>query len=149
MVKTYELSEFIFLLRLGLWGGGEITGLGYVSKTRGATGEIGNAGLTGMCLGSGVMLENSRSDLPGESNLVFSIYEPYTGDYRFQVVTANCDGDIKRMLLAILDGTEWINDRGGRKIREYVSLQSKRRYGVEHKSLRSGLLPTVKRMNQR
>lgn len=145
MMKVYELSEFIFLLRLGLWSGGEIASLGYVTAARNADGDGGIAGLGGIWLGSGITLEHSRPNPSGETELTFSIYEPYTGEYRFLAVAASCGEDIERLIFTITEEAERTNRRGARKPQEHESLQSKRRYIAQHSSPRSGAVPTTRR----
>ena len=88
-MKQYELSEFVFLLRLGLWNGGDVAGIGYISKVRDAEAMQAYAGCIGMRLGSDVMLEHSRTNAYGETEMTFSVYDPYTGSYRCQAVTAH------------------------------------------------------------
>jgi hypothetical protein len=145
-MKKYELSEFIFLLRLGVWRGGEIVGIGYVSAARKGTEVDGLAGLMGFPLGSGVMLEQNRSYSYGETDMTFSVYDPYSGAYDRFTVTAGCDGNMEEVLLAVLNEAERENMiTSARKSAAYVSIRSKRKYVAEYSSMRGGKVPAPRK----
>lgn len=139
-MKTYELSEFISLLRLGLWSGGEISGLGHVSAASEASEISELSGLTGVWFGSGIMLESIEQDNVG-MKLTFSIYDPYEGGYNHFEVSASSVDTIGEVLQAIAEGKEGKEKRGGTQTYIGGSLREKRKYESTHTSIRSGTIP--------
>lgn len=152
-MKPYELSEFTFLLKLGLWSGGAVSGLGHVSAASKYADELPMAGLTGVWLGGGVTLERSEQE-----RLVLSVYDPYTG--RHNCFTASVDfnaaepedrpitmGAIENILTDILAREEKSARRGKRvaTFSEYTPLREKRRYEATYTSFRTGSIPTPRR----
>lgn len=133
-MKAYELSEFTSLLRLGLWSGGEIAGLGYVSVAREANGDPGLSGLTGVWFGNGIMLENIQPDNV-EMKLVFSLYDPYEGVYKYYNVYTYSAGSVEEVLQALTE------KRGGAQAYIGGSLREKRKYESTYTSIRSGTIP--------
>lgn len=147
-MKSYELSEFTFLLKLGLWSGGAVSGLGHVSAASNHHGEMPVAGMAGVWLGGGVMLES----MDGE-RLVFSVYDPYAGRYRCFDVSAELDtpeeaGErvtmamIEKSLTGILED-EIKNVRRGKHptVSDYTPWRDKRRYEATNYSFRTGSIP--------
>jgi hypothetical protein len=76
----YEVSEFITMLRLGLWTGGDISGVGRSSAARAVESGALEAGVWGMDMGRGVMLEHLEEGEQGQDALL-SVYNPYDGGY--------------------------------------------------------------------
>lgn len=99
-MKVYEMSEFIFMLRCGMWCGGSISGFGYISAARKTESVNVLAGLRGVRLSNSIMLERSVPRSFGETEMLFSVYDPYTGGYTFSEATANFKGDAGTALLS-------------------------------------------------
>jgi hypothetical protein len=144
-MEKCKLPEFICLLRLGLWGGGEVAGIGYVSTARsvGRTGSL--AAMTEFGLGCRIMMECGRSGVNGGAEMTFSVYNPYSGEYDFFAVTAERDDNMKELLHTMVKEVERESLLGPRLPREYVSLHSKRRYVAGYSSMRSGKIAVTKR----
>jgi hypothetical protein len=151
-MKNYELSEFISLLRLGVWCGGEVGGIGYVSAARSVESPTGGmAGVCGLWLGGGVMLEGDggRSE-PGTTGTVtggmtFSVFDPYTGRHNWWAVDTDLDDNPAELISAIIKEAERAWLLGPRLPREHVSLQNRRRHVAQFSSMRGGSLPTIRR----
>lgn len=145
-MKPCELSEFTFLLKMGLWSGGAVSGLGHVSAAS-KTDTLPMAGLAGLLLGGGVMLERSE-----EQRLIMSVYDPYDGRYRCFTVSADFNtssadrpvtmDEIEKALTMVLE-QETKNARRGKGLtfKEYTPWREKRRYEANYYSPRSGALP--------
>jgi hypothetical protein len=159
-MKKHELTELVFLLRLGLWSGGEVTGIGHVSAALPVAidfPELHTIGTTGLWLGGGVMLEsgkNNTSNMRGETGatsfagngaMTFSVFDPYTGGYNLWRVTTERDERPAELLAAIIAEAERERIFGRRLPREHVSLQSRRRHVAQFGNMRGGSLPTIRR----
>ncbi len=143
-MKTYRLTEFTSLLRLGLWSGGRIPGFGYLSVARQQAGGNAPAGIGGVWLGGGVTLESSRPDPEGSAILTFSIYDPYRGEYLFYGVSATLESEeVEESLETLLEQEGQLYRK--RKQNLYISFQQKRRYEAIHSSYRGGTVPTSRR----
>lgn len=155
-MRMYGLQEFAFLIGMGLWNGGVVQGLGHVAAARGHAEELPMAGLCGLALGAGVMLEKNAPGVCGGWELVLSVYDPYAGGYRFCEVSADFDmsGMPDRAMtqrevekaLAQIPGQE-VGDGGSKRrvSKEYTSLRDLKRYEASYSSYRTGRIPTSKR----
>lgn len=94
------MSEFIFMLRCGIWCGGNISGFGYISAARKTESVNVLAGLTGLRLSNSIMLERTIPRSFRKTELLFSMYDPYTGGYSFFAAITNCKGRISDMLVS-------------------------------------------------
>jgi hypothetical protein len=151
-MKPCELSEFTLLLKLGLWNGGAVSGLGYVSAATKHADGMPMVGLAGLWLGGGVTLESAEG-----GQLVLSVYEPYAGRYECFAVSAdfNMPGFAERpttlheiemaLAAAIEQETKAIRRGRGTTFSEYTSLRDKRRYQAAYTSVRTGSIPTPRR----
>lgn len=144
-MKTFALSEFTSLLRLELWNGGYLSGLGYVSPARKTGRDASLSGLTGLRLAGGVMLEDIRRE-GEESNLTFSVYDPYTGGYLFYETSAYSEGNTREAFQAfqvLWMGEEREAEKQRARITSSGSLfRDKLRYGSTQYSIRGGRIPT-------
>ncbi|NDV64651.1 hypothetical protein [Bacteroides sp. 224] len=136
-MKTYELSEFSFLLKLGLWTGGEVIGLGYVSSANKVSSNENTAGLSGIELSSGVRLEKQEMTGMSDMDLIFSVYEPYRGTYLFWSVSTNYTSNLEEVLFASAQQNENIKRKSTG--RTYTSFRNKSKY-IDHRTImtRSG-----------
>lgn len=146
-MKPCELSEFTFLLKLGLWSGGAVSGLGHVSAAS-KTDTLPMAGLCGLWLGGGVTLERSEGEM-----LVMSVYDPYTGRYKCFAVSADFNtsasvdrpatmDEIEKALTLVLEQEATRARRGkGTTFKEYTPWKEKRRYEATYYSARTGSIP--------
>ena len=125
-MKTYELPEFTFLLKLGLWTGGEVGSSGYISPATKTSFSGSMAGLTGIELSGGVRLEKYELSEMNGMSLFFSIYEPYRGTYQFWVVSADDVKNPEDILFAVAQQKETLKMKssGGK----YTSFRKKSKY---------------------
>ncbi len=141
-MKTYRIYEFASLLRLGLWSGGRIPELGYLSAARPAEGDSSLAGLGGRKIGNGITLEKYRPGEGSSTAMTFSVYDPYADRYDFYELTAtlSTEGEVYETIQTLLEQSGQIYTQGltGRSI----SLQERRRYQAIHSSWRSGQIAT-------
>lgn len=141
-MKTFALSEFTSLLRLELWNGGHLSGLGYVSPARKTNRDAGLSGLTGMRLAGGIMLEDIRREGEG-SNLIFSVYDPYTGGYIYYETSAYSEGNTCEAFQSLRTGEEREAEKQRARITSSGSLfRDKLRYGSTQYSIRGGRIPS-------
>gem|GEM_PF-4378177 len=141
-MKTYKIYEFTSLLRLGLWAGGRIPELGYLSAPRQTEGDSSLAGLSGTRLGNGITLEKNRPGEGGAFTVTFSVYDPYADRYVFYELTATLtqEGDVYETMQSLLEQSGQIYTQG--LTSRYISLQDRRRYHAVHSSWRSGTIAT-------
>ena len=153
-MKTYDLTEFTFLLKLGLWNGGRVSGLGYVSAAKASDG-ITIPGLNGIVLGSGIMLERSAPGPANDLQLTLSVYNPYAGRYDSYTVLADFNllgvkqlpttqDEIEKALTQVLEEIEQAVRRSG-NTGAYTPFREKLRYEAAHSSVRTGRIATPRR----
>ncbi len=141
-MKTYQLPEFAFLLKLGLWTGGHMGGFGYVSPAQ-KTFPSGNMyGISGISLNESVTLEKYEYSGSNILDLFFSVYEPYEGSYTCWKVSTAYLEDVETALFSVVTASGKVESYGGITWKEYAetSLQSKRRYVAAYSSMRSGAI---------
>lgn len=142
-MKTYDLTEFTFLLKLGLWNGGRVSGLGYVSAAKASDG-ITMSGLNGIVLGGGIMLERSAPGPANDLQLTLSVYNPYAGRYDSYTVLADFNLPGVKQLPTTQDEIEKAVRRSG-NTGAYIPFREKLRYEAAHSSVRTGRIATPRR----
>lgn len=82
MIKEYGLYDFLMLLQLGLWRGGKVKRLGFLSSAFAVDCADRLPGLTGLRLSNRLMLEacSPSCHTPGNT-VIISQYEPHSGTY--------------------------------------------------------------------
>ena len=81
-MMTYSLYEMISLLRTGLWCGGEVDKLGYISRAERVSASVSGCGLSGIYISHDTMLESCElSGQGGGCELLISQYQPYVGTH--------------------------------------------------------------------
>jgi len=110
-MKTYELSEFTFLLKLGLWTGGKILDFGYLSEAEMISTNNNIAGILGIEFSNTVVLEKYELKGINVINLIFSIYKPLQGMYQLWRMNMDYIGDFENVLLAIVQNEEIVKMR--------------------------------------
>jgi len=145
MNESYNISEFVACLKLGIWPGGEVGQLGYLSSLRLLSQGSANAGLWGVQVGFGVMLERSIMGDTGKTAMDFSVYDPYEGGYKLYRVMSGLT--VAEAMNAIMD----MASLSGEKMRWSSGVAGKspyafnRKYTAEYRSPRSGSIDTVGR----
>lgn len=141
-MKTFGLSEFVTLLRLELWNGGHLSGIGYISPARRADREAGRSGLTGLRLAGGIMLEEIRRDGTG-SKLIFSVYDPYEGRHLFYETSTYSPEDIRETFRAVMAGGEAGTEKQHGRLTSSGSLfREKLRHGSTQYNMRGKRTPS-------
>lgn len=137
--KTYSLPEFVFWLKLGLWTGGNLEGLGYVSPAHKTPPTSNMCGLNGIYLNESVTLEKYEAWSNTSLVLLFSVYEAYSGTYTCWEVSTNYVEDIESALFSSFNET---TTKKGTTWKGYAqdSIKSKRRYSGAHNSIRTGTI---------
>ena len=154
-MPAHTLSTFAFLLKLGLWGGGSVSGLGYVSAAERCTEAFPVAGLNGLWLCGGVALEKHDPAPAGGQRLVLSVDDPYSGECTTYAVRADFDlpgmprraltrEAIENALVSALGEAER-SARRGPKPRGYTPYRDKLRYEAAHSSVRTGRISTPRK----
>ncbi|MCC8036105.1 MAG: DUF5456 family protein [Rikenellaceae bacterium] len=144
MNKTYSISEFIELLGLDVWPGGMVEGLDYVSAPTPSQGEQESAGLTGLWLGSGLMIERERPNEATDTEIIFSKYDPYRSVYDFlSVRTQTSKGQVKAIVRELME-KESLSHRRGRKTFTDSPFKQQAGYEANHYSMYGGAVSKPK-----
>ena len=142
-MKTYQLPEFAFLLKLGLWTGGHMGGFGYVSPAQKTLPCGSMYGISGISLNESVTLEKYEYSGSNSLDLLFSVYEPYEGTYTCWKVSTAYTEDVETALFSVVTASGKVKRYGGITWKEYAqtSIKSKRRYESTNRSIRTGAIP--------
>jgi hypothetical protein len=138
-MKTRDISKFKFLLKMGLWPGGEVSGIGYVSRAT-VTTSTPAAGLTGCRIGSGMTLEADRTASVTGTGYILSVYDPYRGDFTSYVFSVAIREKTVNVMEAMCSGLP-------KPVRLPHNANGKHpfyhapKYTAEHTSWRSGHIP--------
>ncbi len=135
-MQNYTLKEMLGSLRLGLWSGGYIDGVGYLSGVSHSQPSSSGCGVLGISLWYDMMLEPSWND----SEVNISVYDIYAGGfmlYTMSFVSGIDIGAFKRKLIEIVEGQRkkmsWSHTIYKRNM---YAIES--RYSASHSSLRTG-----------
>ncbi|MDR2978855.1 MAG: DUF5456 family protein [Bacteroidales bacterium] len=139
-MKTCDISEFKFLIKMGLWPGGDVSGIGYVSRATVTTTSAPMTGLSGYRISSGMTLETDRTSCATGTGYILSIYDPYNGHftcYAFSVAVRKKETDFMEVMCSGLPKPVQLPHNANGKHPFYHAPK----YTAEHTSWRTGYIP--------
>ena len=139
-MKTYTLFEMTALLKAGLWSGGEVEKLGYLSTAVPCAPPAAGCGLAGIAVDHDTMVERCEVSASGDGcKLLISQYRPYAGAY-VTCTVASTLSDRQTLLMCLSDTVAgkrdpyvWSHNLYKRNV-----FGLERRYARNHSSMRSG-----------
>ena len=147
-MQNYTLYDMIGLVKLGVWQGARVEGIGFVGGVSQCDVELENSDLfSGIYLSHDVIIIKNITNENAEVNLTLGIYQPYheQGFQKFQMkVDVDSEQELIDRLISVVEGV-------ARKIglSDHVYTRSpfhyQRRYGTNYVNARSGSLSSTRR----
>lgn len=140
-MKIYTLYEMVGMLRLGLWQGGMVDKLDYISPViEEPSSSAREYGVMGVHISYDAMLEGCEVSADAKScQFDISIYDPYTGCYKIYRVCSSIANreylwsKLEEVIQDIRQAYVWSHNVNKTNI-----YHIQRRYGTSHSSMRSG-----------
>lgn len=139
-MRIYTLHEMVGLLRLGVWQGGMVEKLDYISPIVAEQSRPSDCGVMGEYISYDAMLERCEVSADAKScEISISLYNPYAGEYTIYTLCSSIAN--REYLWARLE--EVIQDIRQAYIWSYNITKNnifhiERKYEANHSSMRSG-----------
>ena len=147
-MQNYSLYEMFGLVKLGVWQGAQVEGLGFVGCALECDSDESNSDLfLGTYLSYDIIIINNKRTKNADINLVVGVYQPYGGQgFNMYSLKVNVDSEqeLKDKLNVLIHGEP-------RKIGLFDHIYTKspfhheRRYGANYTNMRGGSLSSTRR----
>lgn len=139
-MQTYTLYEMVSLIRLGVWQGGMVDKLDYISPVISEQSSQSDCGMMGEYISYDAMLERCEMSADAKScELDISLYTPYEGEYKSYTLCSSISNrdylwsKLEEVIQDIRQVYVWSHNLNKNNI-----YHIERKYGANHSSMRSG-----------